>query len=79
MAVTVLVVGNVGQGPVVVAVPLGCGVCGELLPGPFGQPVGQCIGPHLGRPGGDPVIAGDLEDVADQADSQRARSCGLPP
>lgn len=38
---------------------------GELLPGPPGQPLDQVVGADFARAGGDLVVAGDGEDVAE--------------
>src|SRR5919109_2844232 len=65
MAVAGPVVGDFGQGPVVEAVSLGSDTGGELLPGPFRQPLDQGVGPEFACAGGDLVVAGDSENVAE--------------
>lgn len=67
IAVTGALAGDVGQGPVIEAAPLRTDACGELLPGPLRQPLDQGIDPHHPRPGGDLLIAGDREEIADLA------------
>lgn len=59
--------GQVDDGPIVEAVPLGAGSGRQLLPGPPGHLRGQGVGAELPGTGGDFGRAGDGEHVADLA------------
>lgn len=71
-------VGEVDDGPVVVAVPLRAASGGQFLPGPLRGLPDQRVGAERARTGGHFGRAGHREDIAQAAISRADLSVGLP-